>query len=145
MKAADGFHRIIQFFEIMNLMGQSKDNKLLVPISPIGLPALQGNRILFINDYINLNFHEKLSSSAMASKMGMTNSSFCRFHKRSTGKTFKNALNEVRIQNSCFLLKDTMMPIESVALDSGFTSIPLFYKLFKRTMKKTPSEYRAKI
>ncbi len=145
MKEAKGFHRVMLFFEILNLMGQSKEYELLVPTCSMDFPALHENKILFINDFINLNFREKLSSSGMASEIGMTNSSFCRFYKRSTGKTFKKALNEVRIQNSCFLLKDTKMPIEGVALESGFTSIPLFYKFFKRMMKKTPSEYREEI
>jgi AraC-like DNA-binding protein len=78
----------------------------------------------------------------MSSKIGMTKSSFCRFYKKPTGKTFKRALNEVRIQNSCFLLKNTTMTVDGAALESGFTSIPLFYKFFNEVMKQKPSEYR---
>jgi transcriptional regulator GlxA family with amidase domain len=123
-------------------MADSKEFELLGSDDSSDMPKIIQGKIQYINEYINRNFQNKLSSSEMASKIGMTSSSFCRFYKKSTGKTFKRALNEVRIQNACYLLKDTNMPIENVALESGFTSIPLFYKFFNDIIQQKPSEYR---
>ena len=34
------------------------------------------------------------------------------------------------------------MPVNSIALDNGFSSIPYFYNYFVRNVGMTPSEYR---
>lgn len=142
MKALKSFDKILKFFEIMNLMANSEEFEFLGASASSDMPKIHQGKIEYVNQYINRNFKNKLSSSEMAAKIGMTSSSFCRFYKKSTGKTFKKTLNTIRIQNACYLLKDTTISIENVALESGFTSIPLFYKFFNDIMKQKPVEYR---
>lgn len=129
----------------MDIMANSRNYEYLGPSNQPGLPKIHMGRIQYIYEQINRHYNTKLSSSEMGNKIGMTNSSFCRFFKKSTGKTFKEVLNETRIQNACFMLKETNMPIDSVAVECGFTSVPLFYKFFKKLIRQNPSVYRKKL
>ena len=98
-----------------------------------------------IKNYIAVHYKKNLSSSAMALKIGMTPSSFCRYIKKTTGKTYKELILEARLQHACYLLKESSMTIENIATESGFVSIPLFYKKFKSLLQLTPAQYRNEI
>ncbi|HVV03281.1 MAG TPA: helix-turn-helix domain-containing protein, partial [Puia sp.] len=75
----------------------------------------------------------------------MTESSFCRWFKHSTGKTFKQALTEMRIQKACALLTHSDQSIASVASMAGFNNISLFNRMFKDIVHMTPNKYRKSI
>ena len=63
----------------------------------------------------------------------------------SLNKTFYNYINELRIDESKRLLRDTTMrhfSIAGIAAQSGFKSMSVFYRFFKDIEKVTPAVYR---
>jgi AraC-like DNA-binding protein len=75
----------------------------------------------------------------------MTTPSFCRYFKKHTGKTFIKFVNEYRINNALKLLAQSEIDIKNICYKCGFNNFSHFNRLFKKTIKITPSEYRKKI
>lgn len=56
---------------------------------------------------------------------------------------FSEFVSKIKIYNAAILLKETDMKIEEIALDKcGFSDCGYFYKVFKKIMNVSPSEYR---
>ncbi|WP_109299169.1 AraC family transcriptional regulator [Aquimarina sp. AU474] len=106
------------------------------------LSVTNTERVRTVYKVIQDNYHTNISTRQVAQQIGMTESSFCRFFLKSTGKTFKQALTEIRIQNACNLLINTDATITNIAFDCGFNSLSLFNRLFKRIIDDTPNGYR---
>ena len=65
-----------------------------------------------------------------------------RIIKKQTGSTFKKLLENKRLNQACFLLNNTPLTIDEIALNIGYENISFFYKLFKRTYQISPKDYR---
>lgn len=65
---------------------------------------------------------------------------------QTTGKTFKELLNEKRIAHACLLMNDTSrcekLTVEAIANDVGFKSRTAFAASFKAMTGLTPTEFR---
>lgn len=72
--------------------------------------------------------------------MAMDEAYFCRYFKRSTGMSFTQYLNHIRIDNAIRLLKaDPSASVTSIAFACGFGSIRHFNKVFKDLTGYAPS------
>jgi AraC-like DNA-binding protein len=67
---------------------------------------------------------------------------FARFFKRNTGRSFCAFLSAVRLSRAKDLLVKTDLPITLIAQESGFASLPTFYRVFKAGTGTTPINYR---
>jgi AraC-like DNA-binding protein len=96
-----------------------------------------------VNRYVYQNFFEKISIKDIAAIASMTESSFCRYFKSRTLKSFTRFLNEVRIAYACKLLNNSNYSITDACFESGFMNLSYFNRQFKAIMKMAPKEYRA--
>jgi AraC-like DNA-binding protein len=64
--------------------------------------------------------------------------------KNSTGISFTDLLQEIRLREACLLLENTELSISDIAYDIGYTNLSYFYKLFKRAYNTTPIDHRKK-
>ena len=62
--------------------------------------------------------------------------------KRQTGKTYKQLLQEKRMSQAGYLLRNTDLNIDEIALKIGYENISYFHRLFNSCYGKTPREYR---
>lgn len=69
-------------------------------------------------------------------------SSISREIKDKTGKTYTELVWEKRLSQSCFLLKNTNMTIDEIAINVGYENISYFYRLFKKRYGISPKKYR---
>ena len=74
----------------------------------------------------------------------MSETSFCRYFKLMTNKTFSEFLTEIRISHACRSLIENRLPTEVICFESGFNNISNFYRHFKRVTNLTPYEYKMK-
>lgn len=65
-----------------------------------------------------------------------------RLLKQSTGLSFKALITENRLKHASFLLKNTTLPINTIASDCGWSNQKQFYKKFKEKYGQMPSEFR---
>jgi AraC-like DNA-binding protein len=95
-----------------------------------------------IFDYIDKNYTEDISLDTVADVAGFSKFHFSRLFKQFTDTSFYDYLNLRRIKSAENLLLDPSLPITEVALQSGFSSISTFNRVFKAFKKCTPSEFK---
>jgi AraC-like DNA-binding protein len=98
------------------------------------------NRVL---DYIDSHYMEELTLDEAASFSGFSKYHFTRLFKQYTNSTYYDYLSFKRIKAAESLLTEPDLSITEIALQSGFSSISTFNRIFKQQKNCTPSEYRA--
>lgn len=93
-------------------------------------------------DLIYTKYAEPLTVEYVAEKTGYGKSNFCKIFKQITGTTFHAALNQRRLENACQLLRNTVLPIESIAQQVGFADAKSFCRVFKTAYGTTAGAYR---
>jgi AraC-like DNA-binding protein len=92
--------------------------------------------------YIQNNFYTKISLKEVADLIFLTESNFCKFFKKATGKTYSDYLNELRINEACRLLVQTEKSINQISFDCGFETLSYFNRVFLNKKGVTPSLFR---
>ena len=80
----------------------------------------------------------------VAEKFHYTPEHVSRLFKSTTGKTFTQLLQQVRIEKAQILLSDTNLTVADIASQVGYDTTEHFIRLFKKNLKITPTEYRKK-
>ncbi|MFI3213674.1 MAG: PocR ligand-binding domain-containing protein [Eubacteriales bacterium] len=92
--------------------------------------------------YIAKNFTTTLTLEEVASHVHLNPAYFSTLFKQSTGSSFKEHLNMVRIEESKRLLANTEYSIIDIATAVGFEDQSYFSKVFKKYTGLTPKQYR---
>ena len=100
-------------------------------------------KFLYITDYINEHFAEDLTLEDAADLAGFSKYHFSRLFKQYTDTSFYKYLNQKRISHAKKLLLDPQISVTDVALQSGFTSLSAFLRMFKQMNQCTPTEFRS--
>ena len=97
------------------------------------------NKVL---DYIDENYSQFITVEDIARVVSLTPNYFCRFFKKSMGKTFFEYLNSYRCAQAEILLHTTELSITEISNKAGFASISYFNKVYKKIKGCTPSKAR---
>ena len=97
--------------------------------------------MLEILDYIDTHITSDISLSRLASRTGLTESSFSRRFSRLNGISFKQYVIAKRIARAVMLLRTTNMKMVNIALECGFNNTASFYKAFKKVTNLNPGDY----
>ena len=62
--------------------------------------------------------------------------------KNRTGKTYTEHLQEKRLSQASFLLKNTSLSVENIAVAVGYENKSYFHRIFTEKFKTTPKKYR---
>lgn len=119
------FLSLINHTEAIQIENDSFDQR-------IALEALR-----YINDR-----YTSCSLTSFAEEKNLDIYTVSRIIKKQTGRTFKKLLEEKRLNQACFLLKNTSMPIENIALAIGYENLSFFYRLFRKEYGMSPRNYR---
>lgn len=93
--------------------------------------------------YIEENCAKDITATELADISGFSESHFVRLFKQFTNITYYNYLNQCRVKKAKSLLAvDQNLSITEVSLQSGFSSIATFNRIFKNQVKCSPTEYR---
>ena len=101
-------------------------------------------RVTDAHNFIMSNMFREVTLTDIAEYTGMSRAAFCVFFKKSTGKTFTDYLNTVRVEHACKLLKHSQIQVSEICYQSGFCSVPYFNRVFKRICGISPTQYRNK-
>lgn len=93
-------------------------------------------------EYIDSHYTEDLTLESIAEAIGFSKYHFARLFKQYTNFTFCDYLRYRRIKAAEALLEQPEYSITDIALQSGFSSISTFNRLFKEIKSCTPTEYR---
>lgn len=142
----DGLKRIISFLEILDYLAKT-DDYVLLNADGIAFETnpQDSDKIKTIYKYINTNFQDHITLEEIADKVSMTVPAFCRYFKKTTGKTFTQMVNEYRIVHATKLLNESEMSIADICYECGFNNFSHFNKQFNEITGKSASQYRKEI
>ncbi len=101
-----------------------------------------GSRLGRITAHIEACCGGPLTLEDAAHFAGLTPSSFARFFRKMTGRTFVEFRNACRIRNACRALSESDHGILEIALASGFQNLANFNRQFRKATGMPPREYR---
>lgn len=100
-------------------------------------------KFMSVCNYIQEHCTEDLCLDDIAAIAGFSKYHFTRLFKNFTGTSFYKYLNKKRIEHAEKLLVDPELSITEVALQSGFSSLSAFIRMFKLIKDCTPTEFRS--
>lgn len=142
LKNTNSVNDFTQLLHLLELLAQEKDYRLLSHSDNKASEFEFSKKIMTIKEYVEKNYHTKISLNEISELVNMSPSSFNRFIKKRTGKTFINYINDFRIISATKYLIDTDLTISEISFKCGFNNIANFNRVFKRNKHITPSEFR---
>jgi len=138
----EGIDRILQLISALNQLAQS-NYKLITPNTFHTIASKKSElRINEVCLFIQNNFNSNITLNQVASQIYLTESNFCKFFKKATGKTFSDYLNEIRINEASRLLLQTDKTISQISFECGFETLSYFNRVFLKKKNQTPSVFR---
>jgi AraC-like DNA-binding protein/ligand-binding sensor protein len=92
--------------------------------------------------FISQNQDSALCLATVAKAVNTSTFYFCKLFKKTTGLTFTEYVNRVRIEKAKTLLADPNHRVSEVAYDVGFQSLTHFNRIFRKIEGQSPSGYR---
>ena len=99
-------------------------------------------KLMPILEYVDENYNKDLTLESVSSHFGLNPSYFSRMFKKALGSAYTEYLNFVRICKAEKLLKDTDMSVLEVAMETGFSSVTYFNRVFKKIRNCSPTTYK---
>lgn len=144
MKLADlhDLERMLSFLKILSVLAQASGATTVAAPGFVNHFDQAGDvKLDKVYDHVMQHFQEDIKVDAIADLVSMNKSSFCRYFKKTTQKTFTEFLNEVRIGFACKVLMEKQMGILETSYYCGYNNISHFNRQFKKKVKMSPSEY----
>jgi len=143
---AFGLDRLVLLMSILKALVRNFEDQETISTSyqKVQSNELEMARLDTIYSYSLYNYKKDISLEEIASVANMSKTSFCRYFKLMTNKTYSEFLTEVRISHVCRALIENKFSTEVICFDSGFNNISNFYRHFKKVTGLTPFEYKSK-
>ena len=139
---ADGFEAWLKLTRILHDLSQADAETLVEPSYRNERAFKMGSRLGKIIEHIESHSDEEFSLGDAARFAKLTPSSFARFFRKTTGKTFVDFRNGCRIGKACQRLVESDQSILEIALASGFGNLANFNRQFRKSTGMTPRDYR---
>ncbi len=137
-----GVDRIINLISILDQLSKNQ-SILIAPNTFHNVVSRKSEvRINKVCLFIQHNFQNKIYLKEVAALIYLTESNFCKFFKKATGKTYSDYLNEIRINEASRLLIQTDKTISQISYECGFETLSYFNRVFLNKMQMPPSKYR---
>jgi len=121
---------------------RKKSNAVVISYKAIDIENESKQLTTFI-DYINNNFHVcELSLEQVSTETGINHRRIANYIQQNFDCNFKTYLNQLRINESKRLLKESGLNMGDIAFKVGFNTQSHFNRVFKSIVGISPSEYR---
>lgn len=131
-----------KLIEMLVLIGREYTGKRAASDTAASRQSGHTEKFITVCNYIHEHCTEDLSLDDIADYAGFSKYHFTRLFKNYTGFSFYKYLNKKRIEHAEQLLVDPSLSITEVALQSGFSSLSSFIRMFKLIKECTPTEFR---
>lgn len=92
--------------------------------------------------FMKEHYEQKICMHDLACIANMSDQYFCRFFKKMIGKPPMKYLNELRIRQATYLLKESSLSVMDICLECGFHNLGNFMREFRSQTGTTPLQYR---
>lgn len=143
MHEEKSFRRLLMLLDILYDLSQSDEFEYLSTEGcPTTVKRKEFERVQILFNYIHENYQNELVLDEAAKLLNLAKSSFCKFVKRKTKKTFSQLVNEVRLSKATELLVDTDQSITQICYESGFNDPAYFFRQFGKYFGSSPKKFR---
>ncbi|WP_373511706.1 helix-turn-helix domain-containing protein, partial [Persicitalea sp.] len=141
--AASPLRRIMILLDVLNQLAHTESIESLAP----GYTFYQANeqetiRLNRVYDHTLANFTREITLEEIAAVASLSVTSFCRYFKTMTHKTYRQFVNEIRISYACRALIEGRHSIQVICFENGFNNLSNFYRQFKKVQGISPLEYQ---
>lgn len=142
---ATDLDRIIILLSILKALAEAEDYDTITNQNAFYKSTESDSlRLNKICTYTLTNYTKDITLEEIASISNLSVTSFCRYFKLMTKKTYYDFLIEIRISHACRFLVEDKLPTEVICFDCGFNNVSNFYRHFKKVTGITPLEYKRK-
>lgn len=106
--------------------------------------GITANKYAVILDYCNTHYKEEISLNSVAAALHLNRNYVSAFFNGNLNTGFINYINQLRLDEACRLLENNKITVTEAAMNSGFSSICTFNRVFLKNMGITPLEYKKK-
>lgn len=140
---AENLDRLIALLTILKILSETKDyHQITTEQSFYQSDKYETERLNVVCSYSMANYSKSITLEQIAGITNLTTTSFCRYFKLMTNKTYYDFLTEIRISHACRFLIEDKLSIEQIADSCGFYNISNFYRQFKKVIGVTPLTYK---
>lgn len=140
---AGPLQRLVILLSILELLTESDDMEMITAANAFYQSnEMETVRLNNVCSYTLANYAKDISLDEIAAIANLSTTSFCRYFKLMTHKTYNDFLTEVRVSHACRALVENRLNIEIICFDSGFNNLSNFYRHFKKVKGTTPLEYK---
>ena len=100
------------------------------------------SKILNTMSYVQLHLDENLTVAQLAKRVNQNQDYFSKQFLIHTGQRPLNYIHEKKIERAQYLIATTDNTFLEIAMNTGFSNLPHFSKIFKQIVSLTPGEYR---
>jgi AraC-like DNA-binding protein len=92
--------------------------------------------------YVQENFQSAITRESVAQHFGLAPNHVSRVFRKEGFMRFNDYLNLVRVNRAKFMLQTYSLTLKEIAFDCGYNDTAYFCRVFKKTCKITPTQYR---
>ena len=93
-------------------------------------------------DYVFSHIGESVTTEALSRELGMNRTYLCKLFAEETGLTINQYVTLIKMEEARRLLDISQKSIAEISEYLGFSSQSYFQKVFKKSFRMTPTEYR---
>lgn len=142
LSAKEGIEKITALLGVLDSLAGQKAHLLASAYFQPVRGEENERRINKVCRYVQKHSTGKISLPEAARLIHLSESAFCKFFKRATGKTFSDYVNDIRIGHACHLLTESDQPIGVIAHNAGFETLTYFNRIFLKKKGLRPTEFR---
>ena len=103
--------------------------------------TVEQNAVVSVLRYLEENYRDG-SLSEIAERLHYELPSLSRLIRRKTGKNYTELLQEKRLSQAAWLLRNTDRNVDGIAVSVGYENISYFHRLFAARFGQSPKKYR---
>ncbi len=148
MTGMGGLERLGCLLQIFGLfLNAAEDERELLSGHPLSgassrNPDGEEDKIAQAVRYILERFQDDIALPELLDRLGMSKPTFSRHFKNQLGRPFSAFLGQVRVDFARQLLVRTDSSVAEIAYESGFRNLSHFNALFRKSLGKSPTQFR---
>ncbi|KAA8486297.1 AraC-like DNA-binding protein [Arcticibacter tournemirensis] len=141
---ATNLDRIIVLLSILKTLAETNEYSTITTSQHTFTQSSESDNIRLnkVYNYTLSHYKKEISLEEISSLSNLSVTSFCRYFKLMTKKTYYDFLIEIRISHACRALIEDKLPTEVICFECGFNNVSNFYRHFKKVTGITPLDYK---
>lgn len=138
-----GLKKMVAFFSLLDVLISSESSRPILSDKYVfDFDRLGNERMTNVYSFIRENYQIPITLDEVAGIANMSTYAFSRYFSKNCGMGLIEYINQVRLNKSCYYLRETSRQVQDIAFECGFSSISNFNKQFVKSKGFSPREYR---